>query len=115
MIILGLSGALGHDPSAALLIDGEIVAAAEEERFIRDKHAKNRLPEQAARFCLDYAGLTTRDVDVVAFPYAPIPITTPARWHYARRHWHAPGRAPDALLTGIRRSPRKRRRVTASG
>ena len=52
MIILGLSGALNHDPSAALLIDGEIVAAAEEERFIRDKHAKNRMPLQAARFCL---------------------------------------------------------------
>ena len=42
MIILGLSGALNHDPSAALLIDGEIVAAAEEERFIRDKHAKGK-------------------------------------------------------------------------
>ncbi len=40
MIVLGLSGALGHDASAALVIDGKIIAAAEEERFIRDKHAK---------------------------------------------------------------------------
>ena len=41
MIILGISGVLGHDASAALLIDGKIIAAAEEERFVRDKHAKN--------------------------------------------------------------------------
>jgi len=40
MIVLGLSGALGHDASAAILVDGNIIAAAEEERFIRDKHAK---------------------------------------------------------------------------
>ena len=44
MIVLGLSGALGHDASAAILIDGKIIAAAEEERFIRDKHAKNKFP-----------------------------------------------------------------------
>ena len=63
MIILGLSGALNHDPSAALLVDGEIVAAAEEERFIRDKHAKNRMPLNAARFCLALAGIAAREVD----------------------------------------------------
>ena len=68
MIILGLSGALNHDASAALLIDGEIVAAAEEERFVRDKHAKNRMPLEAARFCLEYAGVAARDVDVGAYP-----------------------------------------------
>ena len=44
LIVLGLSGALSHDPSAALYIDGKLVAAAEEERFIRDKHAKNKMP-----------------------------------------------------------------------
>ncbi len=44
MIVLGLSGALGHDASAAILVDGKIIAAAEEERFIRDKHAKNKFP-----------------------------------------------------------------------
>ena len=115
MIILGLSGALGHDPSAALLIDGEIVAAAEEERFVREKHAKNRLPEAAARFCLAHAGVGARDVDVVAFPYAPIPLTSPARWHYARRHWYAPDRAVDALVNGNRRFRRNRRRVIELG
>ena len=44
LTILGLSGALSHDPSAALYIDGKLIAAAEEERFVRDKHAKNRMP-----------------------------------------------------------------------
>ena len=115
MIILGLSGALNHDPSAALLIDGEIVAAAEEERFIRDKHAKNRMPLHAARFCLEYAGVDARDVHAVAFPYAPVGIGTPARWHYAKRHWYAPDRALDALFNGNRRYRRNRGRVVAMG
>ena len=103
MIVLGLSGALKHDPSAALMIDGEIVAAAEEERFIRDKHAKNKLPVESARFCLEYAGVSAADVDYVAFPYAPISIFNPARWAYARAYWYAPDRALDALLNGNRR------------
>ena len=115
MIILGLSGALGHDPSAALLIDGEIVAAAEEERFVRDKHAKGRMPESAARFCLERAGLDARRIDAVAFPYAPIPLTRRARWHYARRHWYAPDRALDAIVNGNRRFRRNRRRVYELG
>ena len=115
MIVLGLSGALQHDPSAALLIDGETVAAAEEERFIRDKHAKNRLPMEAARFCLEYAGITPEQVDYVAFPFAPISLFSPARWHFARRYWYAPDRALDALLNGNRRYRRHRRNVLAFG
>ncbi len=43
MIVLGLSGAVGHDASAALYIDGKLIAAAEEERFMRDKHAKGKM------------------------------------------------------------------------
>jgi carbamoyltransferase len=115
MNILGLSGALNHDPSAALLVDGEIVAAAEEERFGRDKHAKNRLPLEAARFCLRFAGVAAREIDVVAFPYAPIGLATPARWHYAKRHWYAPDRALDAVLNGNRRYRRNRARVLELG
>ena len=42
LTVLGLSGAVSHDPSAALYIDGKLVAAVEEERFVRDKDAKNR-------------------------------------------------------------------------
>jgi len=115
VIILGLSGALDHDPSAALLVDGEVVAAAEEERFVREKHAKRRLPLAAARYCLEAAGVATRDVDVVAFPYAPVPLSSPARWHYARRHWYAPDRAVAALVDGNRRFRRNRRRVLGLG
>ncbi len=103
MIVLGISGAVSHDPSAALFVDGELVAAAEEERFIRDKHAKGRYPYEATRFCLEFAGIKPSDVDVVAFPYASIPLGSPARWHYARRHWYAPDRALDAIFNGNRR------------
>ena len=115
MIILGLSGALGHDPSAALLVDGEIVAAAEEERFVRDKHAKRRMPIESARYCLSAGGIRPGDVDIVAFPYAPIPLSSPARWRFARGYWYAPDRALDALLNGNRRFRRNRRRVHEAG
>ena len=115
MIVLGLSGALGHDPSAALLVDGETVAAAEEERFVRDKHARNRMPLEAARYCLQEAGVSPARIDAVAFPYAPISIFSPARWHYAWRHWYAPDRALDAIFNGNRRYRRNRARVTALG
>ncbi|MBI5781230.1 MAG: carbamoyltransferase [Rhodocyclales bacterium] len=112
MKILGLSGALGHDPSAALYIDGKLVAAAEEERFVRDKHAKNRMPYEAAKFCLQWAGVRPHEVDAVAIPYAPIPLFgSPARWHYARRYWYAPDRALDAIFAGNRRFHRYKKRI----
>ena len=103
MKILGISGAVFHDASAALVIDGETVAAAEEERFIRDKHAKGRFPLEAARFCMRQAGISPQDIDAVAMPYAAIPLTSPARWHYARRYWYAPDRALGAIFAGNRR------------
>lgn len=115
MIILGLSGALKHDPSAALVVDGKIVAAAEEERFIRDKHAKNKTPLESARFCLSYADIDPRDVDCVAFPYAPISLFGAARWQYAKRYWYAPDRALDALLNGNRRFRSLRRSIIEMG
>jgi carbamoyltransferase len=108
MIILGLSGALGHDASAAILVDGKIVAAAEEERFLRDKHAKNNFPYEAAKYCMREAGISPEQVDVVAFPYGEIPLTTAARWHYAKRYWYAPDRALDAIFNGNRRFRRNR-------
>jgi len=112
MKILGLSGALGHDPSAALYIDGTLVAAAEEERFVRDKHAKNRMPYESAKFCLQWAGVRPREVDAVAIPYAPIPLFgSPARWHYARRYGYAPDRALDAIFAGNRRFHRYKKRI----
>lgn len=113
MIILGLSGAVGHDASAALLVDGELVAAAEEERFIREKHAKGHFPLEAARFCLAFAKCDPKDVDIVAYPYAPISLFSPARWHYARRYWYAPDRALAAIFNGNRRYRRNVKGVRA--
>jgi len=103
MIILGISGAVFHDASAALFIDGKLVAAAEEERFIRDKHAKGRFPVEACKFCLEQAGISPDEVDIVAMPYAPISLFSPARWHYAMRYWYAPDRALTAIFNGNRR------------
>ena len=108
MIVLGLSGALGHDASAAILVDGKIIAAAEEERFIRDKHAKNHWPYEATKFCLKQAGVMPEQVDIVAFPYGEIPLSSSARWHYAKRYWYAPDRALDAIFNGNRRFRRNR-------
>ena len=115
MIVLGLSGALQHDPSAALVINGETVAAAEEERFVREKHAKKHLPVHAARYCIAEAGIDSADIDVVAFPYAPLSIFSPGRWHYARRHWYAPDRALDVLLNGNRRFRAHRKAIVNLG
>ncbi|OUR70790.1 carbamoyltransferase [Methylophaga sp. 41_12_T18] len=111
MIVLGLSGAVNHDASAALYIDGKLVAAAEEERFLRDKHAKGKMAYEATKFCLEQAGIKPEQVDIVAFPYAEIGLTSPARWHYAKRHWYAPDRAFTALFTGNRRYWRNHRNV----
>ena len=62
MYILGLT-TLG-DSAATLIRDGEIVAAAEEERFSRTKHHSG-FPYRAVQFCLDQAGITMADVEHV--------------------------------------------------
>ncbi len=113
MIVLGLGGAVGHDPAAALVIDGKAIAAADEERFNRDKHAKGLQAELATKFCLEHAGLKPSDIQVVAYPFAPISLFSPARWHYAARHWYAPDRALVALLNGNRRYRRNVSQVFA--
>lgn len=64
-VILGLS-AYYHDSAAALVVDGQIVAAAQEERFTRKKHDSN-FPKHAIEYCLNEAGLSLVDVDNVAF------------------------------------------------
>ncbi len=102
-VTLGLSGAVGHDPAAALFIDGELVAAVEEERFIRRKHAKGELPYYAARQCMQIAAIRPTEIDRVAIPYAPITLFNKARWHYAYRHWYAPDISLDSLFNGNRR------------
>jgi carbamoyltransferase len=111
MIVLGLGGAVGHDPAAALVADGKVVAAADEERFNRNKHSKGLQPELATQFCLKQAGVKPQDVQVVAYPFAPISLFGPARWHFAKRHWYAPDRALVALCNGNRRYRRNVRNV----
>ncbi|WP_067475183.1 carbamoyltransferase family protein [Actinomadura hibisca] len=77
MRVLGIN-AIFHDPAAALVVDGQVVAAAEEERFSRRKHGKRpyafsawELPEKAAQWCLQEAGLEPGDLDAVAYSYDP--------------------------------------------
>ena len=69
MIILGIS-CYFHDAAAALIEDGLLVAAAEEERFSRIKHDSS-FPENAIQFCLDKAGIEGPDVDYVVFYEKP--------------------------------------------
>ncbi len=68
--ILGIS-AFYHDSAAALIVDGEIVAAAQEERFTRKKHDAG-FPGCAIKSCLADAGLELKDVDYVAFYDKPL-------------------------------------------
>ena len=77
MKVLGIN-AVFHDPAAAIVVDGSIVAAAEEERFSRRKHGKApvpfstwELPELSARWCLEAAGLEPAELDAVAYSYDP--------------------------------------------
>jgi len=70
MYILGIS-AYYHDSAAALIKDGEIIAAAQEERFSRKKH-DHRFPKNAIKYCLEYAGITANDLNFVAFYDKPM-------------------------------------------
>lgn len=65
MIVLGIS-ALYHDSAACIVRDGEIIAAAQQERFSRIKHDME-IPKDAIEFCLKRAGIGTEEIDVVAF------------------------------------------------
>lgn len=65
MRVLGIS-AYYHDAAAALIVDGRILAAAQEERFTRRKHDP-AFPHNAIAYCLAEAGIAARDVDLVAF------------------------------------------------
>ena len=107
MRILGIN-AIFHDPAAAVIVDGEIVAAAEEERFSRRKHGKPavpfaawELPEQAARWCLETAGLEPGELDAVGYSYDPALVDHAAdgRWEELRTTYAE--RAPLFLRTAL--------------
>src|SRR3990172_11832531 len=69
MYIIGLSSYV-HDSAACIMKDGEILAAAEEERFNKEKHT-SRFPFHAVDFCLKEAGITMEEVDHVGFYWMP--------------------------------------------
>ncbi|WP_328470012.1 carbamoyltransferase [Actinoplanes sp. NBC_00393] len=111
MRVLGIN-AIFHDPSAALIVDGRVVAAAEEERFSRRKHGKRpvpfsawELPELAAAWCLEQAGLRPGDLDAVAYSFDPDLCRDPAEagindpWDHLRVDYAR--RAPQFLATAL--------------
>jgi carbamoyltransferase len=111
--VLGVN-AVFHDPAAALVVDGQIVAAAEEERFTRRKHGKQavpfstwELPTQSARWCLQMAGISAADLDAVGYSYDPElaelpdgPVDGQDRdWEYLRTLYAR--RAPQFLAAAL--------------
>jgi carbamoyltransferase len=68
MVILGINGwyTRSHDASACLVKNGKILAMAEEERFIRQKYAFDKIPINAIGYCLKEAKITPDDIDIVA-------------------------------------------------
>lgn len=70
MNVLGIS-ALYHDSAASLVVDGEIIAAAQEERFTRVKHDM-RMPVNAIQYCLAEANITAKDIDIIVFYDNPL-------------------------------------------
>ena len=100
MNVLGIACPFWHDPSAALVVDGEVVAAAEQERFCRRKHAPRELPVEAARWCLDFAGLRPEDVHAVAYPWSVAALRRNL-WPHVRRYFgRRPGKALKAAVLG---------------
>jgi carbamoyltransferase len=109
--VLGIN-AVFHDPAAALVIDGEIVAAAEEERFSRRKHGKEavpfstwEVPARSAAWCLAHARIDAGDLDAVAYSYEPA-LAAPSDGSLVADGWealrtlyaeHAPGFLQSAL------------------
>jgi len=65
MNVLGINP--GHDASAALLVNGQILANVAEERLVRIKHYSG-LPTNSIKYCLNFAGLDMHDIDVIAVP-----------------------------------------------
>jgi carbamoyltransferase len=112
MKVLGINSVF-HDPSAALVIDGQVVAAAEEERFSRRKHGRNaptpfaawELPEMSMAWCLAKAGLRPEDLDAVAYSYDPRLVIDAAEqglddpWDWLRTRYAQ--RAPEFLCSAL--------------
>src|SRR5207245_162561 len=100
MIILGIN-AFHADSSAALVNDGVLIAAAEEERFRRVKHWAG-FPSQSIAYCLRNAGLRLRDVDHIA-------VNMDNRAHRMRKVGYVLGHSPNMRLVLARLRNRRRR------
>jgi carbamoyltransferase len=70
MIVLGVTSPYGYDNAAAILVDGKLVGMVEEERLNRIKHAAFMPPAKAIAWCLEQAGCTVDDVDVIAIGFS---------------------------------------------
>ncbi len=113
-VILGIGTPFLHDPAAAILVDGEVKAAVEEERLIRDKHAVRKLPTRAIQFCLETAGVKPEDVTTVAFPWSRVAYRR-HRWGYILRCLLArPSRAWRVLWGAAAEERRQRKKVADS-
>jgi carbamoyltransferase len=109
--VLGINSVF-HDPAAALVVDGQVVAAAEEERFSRRKHGKRPVPfsawEQpaaAAAWCLTQGGISPDEVDLIGFSFDPA-LARPAAamglddpWDHLRISYAQ--QAPDFLADAL--------------
>ena len=114
--ILGIS-AFYHDSAACLVVDGRIVAAAQEERFTRKKH-DHRFPENAVRYCLKEAGLTEADVDYAVFyekPYQKFDRLLETYLHFAPRGWASFFQAMPLWLKQKLHLPREIRKGLGKG
>ena len=83
MKVLGINHVTGllawsHDSAAALVVDGKLIASAEEERFNRIRHSSG-FPKHAIDYCLKEGGLTAKDIDILAISYNPYAFLTRGR------------------------------------
>jgi carbamoyltransferase len=117
MIILGVNSVF-HESSAAVVVNGRVVASAQEERFNRRKHAKpadvdnaHILPVEAIKFCVEQARISAGDIDSIAYSYDPAlrrqtfvpdPFCVEGDWGGVtgeKTFWDSLDRVPEALRT----------------
>ena len=96
MKILGIS-CYFHDAAAAILVDGKLIAAAEEERFTRKKHDKS-FPINAIKYCLEEAGVTIDQIDYIGFYEKP--LLKLERWLYQQLECF-----PKSFITFVKSTP----------
>lgn len=112
-VILGLGGTLAHDANAALLVDGRLVAASQEERYSRVKQ-DGAFPTRAIHDCLSLAGLTVADVDACVFADKPLQnliatrLDRPSNWLTWQAGRMVPERTFDAVAAARALLPRAR-------